>query len=43
MCELLKKDDAAVLDILAGNDKFLKDNFKGLEQFLNVYQPAFAI
>ena len=37
------KDDVALLDILAGSDKFLKDNFRGLEQFLNAYQPAFAI
>ena len=33
----MKRDDAALIDILAGNDGFLKDNFKGLEQFLNVY------
>mgnify|MGYP006092026207 CR=1 FL=1 len=43
VCDLLLKDDVALLDILAGSDKFLKDNFRGLEQFLNAYQPAFAI
>ena len=39
---LLKNNDAALLDILSGSAS-IKDNFKGLENFLKVYQPAFAI